>query len=266
MGFLDTIKKLLSPEGAAPTGPTSANNSDYHLSSELRRHSRYFVLDSDLATLEITPSGVRGQIKDLSYGGMLAEFQDTWLKNSPLSDPNSIEAKLTFLDQSTPVIVQVVHEKNGGQTVGLSFVHRNIETLVFLREILENLRIGSTLHPLDPSHTKDKFIGEGKTAFRGEGPCDLQIIEKNGSIQNILLTFRSGASYFELRMHGDNFTTARSKDEDQKISTQMEPSAEGVDISILRNGIQLILGFLTTHPKSQMAQLLPKLYKQLYQK
>ncbi len=266
MGFLNYVKNILSLNGAAKTGPTNDISSAYHLSSELRLHARYFVLTSDLASLEIAATGVKGHIKDLSYGGILADFKESWLQNPLIADQKSIEAKLTFLDQSAQVFVQVVHEKNGGQTVGLSFIHKNIETLVFLRDVLENLRIGSTFAKLDPALTKGKYNVAGQTVYRGDGPCDLQIMETDGYIQNMLLTFRSGSSYFELKMDQDVLTTARSKNEDQKVASQMEPSPEGIDISILRNAIQLILGFLSTHPKSKMLHLLPKLYKELYRK
>jgi hypothetical protein len=264
MGFLDTLKSLLSSDPSSKDGSSKSNSGDYALSSELRLHARYFVLTSDLASLEITATGAKGNIKDLSYGGILAEFKDSWLNHPGISDKNSIEAKLTFLDQSTPVFVQVVHEKNGGQLVGLSFIHKNIETLVFLREVLENLRIGSTFYPLNTSHTK--ATESGTTVYRGDGPCDLQIMEKDGKIQKALLTFRGGSTYFEMKLEGDVVTTARSKNEDQKVAAQMEPSPKGVDPSILRSAIQLLLGFLATNPKSKVVELLPKLYQQLYSK
>lgn len=264
MGFLDTLKSLLSSGPSPKGGSSKPDASDYALSSELRLHARYFVLTSDLASLEVAATGVKGHIKDLSYGGILAEFKESWLTNPKITDRKSIEAKLTFLDQSTPVYVQVVHDKKGGQLVGLSFIHKNIETLVFLREVLENLRIGSTFYPLNTSHTKS--AESGTTIYRGDGPCDLQILEKDGMIQKALLTFRSGSSYFELKLEGDRLTTARSKNEDEKVAAQMEPSPRGVDPAILRSAIQLLLGFLATHPQSKVVELLPKLYRELYSK
>lgn len=266
MGFLDHVKKFLTLDGTTKTGPTNDSSSAYHLSSELRLHARYFVLTSDLASLEIAATGAKGHIKDLSYGGILADFKESWLQSPLIADQGSVEAKLTFLDQSAQVFVQVVHEKNGGQTVGLSFIHKNIETLVFLRDVLENLRIGSTFSSLDPAHTKGKYNVSGQTVYRGDGPCDLQVMEIDGNIQNMLLTFRGGSSYFELKMENDVLTTARSINEDQKVASQMEPSPEGIDISILRNATQLILGFLSTHPKSKMLHILPKIYKELYRR
>ncbi len=266
MGFLDDVKKILSFNRGDKTGTIKDSSSAYHLSSELRLHARYFVLTSDLASLEITATGAKGSTKDLSYGGILADFKEAWLQNPLVADQKSIEAKLTFLDQSAQVFVQVVHEKNDGQTVGLSFIHKDIKTLVFLRDVLENLRVGSTFSALDPSHTKGKFNVAGQSMYRGDGPSDLQILEKDGNIQNILLIFRSGPSYFEFKMDKDILTTARSKNEDQKVSSQMEPSPEGIDISILRNATQLILGFLSTHPESKMLHILPKIYKELYRK
>jgi hypothetical protein len=69
-----------------------------------------------------------------------------------------------------------------------------------------------------------------------------------------------------MKLEGDVVTTARSKNEDQKVAAQMEPSPKGVDPSILRSAIQLLLGFLATNPKSKVVELLPKLYQQLYSK
>jgi hypothetical protein len=52
----------------------------------------------------------------------------------------------------------------------------------------------------------------------------------------------------------------------QREAPKMEPSPNGVDLVILRNAIQILLGFLATHQNSKVTALMPKLYSTLYGK
>ena len=260
MGIFDKIKGAFSSE----KGPNIDKKNDYPLWSELRLHSRYFVLSSDLACLELVSNGMKGTIKDLSYGGALVKFPDSWdadLKNHAVK---SFDAKLTFLDQTCNTYVHLNHVRSDGNLVGLSFVHRNIETLVFLREILENFRVGSTLEPLNPSILKEKHSKPGALVYRGDGPCDLIVQEAGEKIESMFFTFRHGLTYYELKFENEIVSSARSSSEDQREAPKMEPSPDGVDLVILRNAIQILLGFLSAHQNSKIVTLMPKLFSALY--
>jgi hypothetical protein len=262
MGIFDKIRGAFSSEKAQKI----EKKGDYPLWSELRLHARYFVLSPELACLEIVSNGMKGTIKDLSYGGALVEFPESWDSNPKNPAIKSFDAKLTFLDQTCNTFVHLTHVRSDGNLVGLSFVHRNIETLVFLREILENLRVGSTLEVLNPSVLKEKHLKPGALLYRGDGPCDLTFQEAGENIESMLFTFRMGLSYFELKYENHVFSTARSSSDDQREAPKMEPSPNGVDLVILRNAIQILLGFLATHQNSKVTALMPKLYSTLYGK
>jgi hypothetical protein len=233
---------------------------------ELRLYSRYSLIFPNVGQLKILDNGQVGTIVNLSYGGMLVKFEDPWVEEIGPHDNRSFNAELEVLGQRTPTNIQYVHtlDPDNGLS-GFSFQHRNVETLVFLREIVENFRIGSSLRQLPNDMIKDEYKSNGWKCFRGEGPTD---IFQQGSSSNptkaIKLSYREGSSYCELNFKDDKFQSGRSISIDGSYGSVDTHSEGGLDQAIFEHAIQILIGAASNEQTSHFAK--PMLEKALAHK
>lgn len=208
---------------------------------ELRLYARYSLLEKGIGSIKILDNNQTGQIINISYGGILARFEDPWTEEIGIDDNRSFSAELEVLGQKTPTNVQFINARGPREFSGFSFQHRNVETLVFLREILENFRIGASLRSPPKEMVKEEYRSGKWTCLRGEGPTDYFCQIAEDSPKKALLSFRDGSSYCELKYEDGAFTTGRTVDLDGP-SSRIQTSEKGIDPVIFRQGIEILLG------------------------
>lgn len=218
---------------------------------ELRLYTR-FPIGERIGTIKINDNGQEGQILNLSYGGVLVRFNDPWYEEIGEMDPRSFAASIEVLGKTAETNLQFIHALPMG--AGFSFQHRNVETLVYLREILENFRVGSTLRQPPSDMIRDDLKGKGYLYFRGEGPTDLAL--KSGSAGlTAKLTFSEGSTYSQLTYKDGLIKTDRAinlsglSDNISTTNTILEPET-------LRKSIEILIGAVNAEQTSQLCQQL----------
>ena len=211
---------------------------------ELRLYSRYSLIFPQVGRLKIYDNNQVGTILNLSYGGLLVNFEDPWNQEIGPHDNTNFNAELDLLGQKTPANLQFVHNVNhqDGYT-GFSFQHRNVETLVFLREIVENFRIGSSLRQLPSELTLEKYRSQLWRCFRGEGPTDItQMGGTTHPTKEVKVSFRDGSSHCDLQYKDGDFTSERTINLDGTFGTLVDSGNKQLDSAIFHRAIQILVG------------------------
>lgn len=228
-GFL---KSIFKSTGEVPESAPSAE--------ELRLYSRYNIPTCCPATFKIKKTEVSGVISNISYGGLLVDYGSDVKEPSAYSE-DPLEVEIEILGEKTTAFVNYVHTYQNESVLGYCFQHKNVETLVYLREILERFRIGASLRTPPTDMIKPMYRGTGWTCMRGEGPTDFTYRSKTASPSEFLLSFREGEYYNEVRLYQGKLSTATSTDIDG-TSSQMNPSKNGLDENIAKKGVEILIG------------------------
>jgi hypothetical protein len=216
-----------------------------------RSHPR-FVFSQLSSARVLFENGVEGKIRDLSYSGMGLEFSSP---EDLAKIGQAAPVNLHIFNYQTSAIINLVY---AGNTIGgFCFQHRDPNVLLFLRQILEFCRCGSTMVELGKSLVQDRYKGEDFVVLRGDGPTDL-ILQKGGDVfKTALLTFLDGKSYFHLRIDGNKIHTGRSIDQGTSgsVSAQMQEHTKP-DKEVLKKAIYILLGCEELPETAAMVKLL----------
>jgi hypothetical protein len=207
--------------------------------ADLRAHLRLRPMIENIIWIESTSLNTV-RLVDISYGGIALEVSD--VENAK----KLREFRLHAIDRSITIPAKFVHQR--GTFVGYSFVHETAAALIFLRDVIENLKNGSTMRPLPDSSVKAEFNHVGAEIWRGDGPSDLHYFPRgvSGSGTPLLqITFRDGKDYFQLAVNEGLVVTSRSRDSsDQGVHrpTNMMDTTRQRDLDIVRKAAFLLCG------------------------
>lgn len=242
MSFLKKISGLLR----------SGNNAEHikyqreleTLTEDGRLHERFAVHGDGIAVLELE-NGIRGAIRDVSYGGMAVAFPPDVELPPQTPEPNQV--KLLILDRvcvCRAVMVRLL-PKAHGIYVGVSLRHDSADSLIFLRDLIEPLRCGKSLTLVPTALRQERYRSAEWHVARGDGPTDLLLKAPNkGSIEDALMTFRSGDTYQELSMRDGQIKTGKTiskSDSPQLLGSQMG-STSSIDRKVLHQALCILLG------------------------
>lgn len=172
-----------------------------------RVHERHTLSDRRLSNLTFE-SGLVATIKNLSYSGISVEFAEEDMKTvSELFDKDTTEtwvADLTIGFEKTKSKFTLV--RRIGRHVAFAFVHDLAETLVFLREILEPMRVGSTMVPsygFDGDQWKDR-----RFTLKGDGLSEVNfMIDEFGKLLFSRLTYTNQGYIYEVTFQDNKIET-----------------------------------------------------------
>ena len=154
-----------------------------------RGTSRHSLEYADIASVELD-NDKKFSVFNLSYGGLSIIDPQNQLEESLKKSAN-----VTLVIHHLKVHCDIAMINRRGNYLGCNFIHSGPEVLVFLREVLEFIRIGTTLKPQE----KDKSIyytEELDTRF---------ICNRSATNQTISteLVFTSGKSEVTIRLTED---------------------------------------------------------------
>ena len=125
------------------------------LRKERRYNERQRLVGTDLVRLEI--SGRHYEIYDISYGGVTARIDDK--SRGDLAIGGSHPGRLVIPGIDTEMTMEIVRHGTGSageEIAGISFHHESRDSLIVLREIIEPLRLGSTMVPVDEANLREE--------------------------------------------------------------------------------------------------------------
>ncbi len=143
---------------------------------DMRIHQR-FRMKHPLLASAVFQQKFEVVLHDLSYSGIA-------VKSSPDDEipwnsfPATVNVNLRVLDQSINIEASRVYTSTG--VSGFQFHHKTAETLIFLRDVLENMRLGSTLEIVE-SDDEEEAAKEGKISAISEDETITLDIKKIGT-------------------------------------------------------------------------------------
>lgn len=182
----------------------------------------------------------RVNVADLSYGGMLLSCERE--KMQPyLTSENILECTLHIYHLSVPCQAHVVHGRNN--STGCSFIHSRPELLLFMRQILEFIRMGSQTLPI-PKEQLNK-AQEGLSSFQGDRGTSIQLkVSGAANVEMIEIQFRDGAIENRVQFNKG------------EIIYQRYRAGYGEDGYLaLQQGFFLLLGFIEKYPHSGLEEI-----------
>ena len=188
------------------------------------------------------------KIVDLSYGGVgLVSSSESQQPEKLLPPGDLVDVTLNLLGRTCPA--QLKSKRTHAGVLGCEFSHSSGETLLFLRGVLEYLRIGQSLEQIPKKFLKERFQAGSWYCFRGDGPSDLFYETADGGrlVSLLLLTFRSGRDYCDTVFQDNKILCRKSSDPssaDSLAVARMSDLAGPERSDIMRSALAVILGYL----------------------
>jgi hypothetical protein len=208
-----------------------------------RLYPRFFLPEDGQYTIKLE-GGHTGVIKDISYGGISVTFSNDKFFASIadlLYGQLPVTVELTVLGKSVQCNMIAVFRE--GNNVGLCFRHDSSEELVFLKNIINSLSIGTDLGALPMVHPRST-----NTAVHSGENLDSQLmgevcLERNisGGL-NVHVTFKDGNIHYSVHFDHGNYTTLQTIGMGGVLAP-LTPTVR-VDKRIIRGATFLLAGLL----------------------
>ncbi|MGE0173108.1 MAG: hypothetical protein AB7T49_09995 [Oligoflexales bacterium] len=211
--MLAFLKKLFSAPTSKENLPGGTEGSDR---KNRRKTPRQNILDDGfvwLTGVQISPIFV----KDLSYGGLSLKSDWDSMKHI-LKDKRTLKVNLHMFHKHHKCEIMPIYENNGA--VGCSFVHSSPETLLFLRNFLEFLRVGSTMEKVPPHLMERKSIDENLEIYSSESGTEIIMRRtENNNLAFFNLSFTDTNIFSQVIFDNGNFKYRRFNDDDNALLT-----------------------------------------------
>jgi len=197
-------------------------------------------------------------VKDVSYGGFVAEISEV---PNQCRLPGGMQAKIFALSGYVTVTIGYVYSR--GAATAFRFHHDTPDALLFLREPLESMRLGSTLTPISGDMLKAPYNQAGWMCLRGDGPTDLVMsADAKGLLTEVLMTYRQGEVYKEISLKGGIIKTSRSIDTAGYSASRMAQTDE-VDPQSLKTALYILSGISDKATRKLSDQIIRMIVKLL---
>jgi hypothetical protein len=202
-------QKLFKRDGFA-AGTASDAEELALLHRDNRIHPRYLLPSVGLLRFQLE-SGLVGEVRDVSYGGMAVRFDfgRESMKAPPLM--GEVIGDLGAFDLAVRcrmTTVRIMPLDGNAAMIGLAFKHDHAASLLFLREVVEPLRWANTFVELAKDASAERYRAPEWRVFRGEGPTDLAMrVNAAGVVDEMMLTFRLGRAYREVTLQNGALKT-----------------------------------------------------------
>ncbi|MDA9950937.1 hypothetical protein N9D31_00035 [Oligoflexaceae bacterium] len=237
---------------------SSAKNGD----KATRGFIRHSLSDPKIASLSFTPE-ICGSIVNLSYSGISVDF--------PKEDIEKIHEYFSLQNDEWSADLKIGHEvlkaklapvRQIGRKAAFTFIHDTAETLVYLREVLEPMRIGSTIRPVSG------FAGDEwrKMNFRMQGESHSEIelsVDERGQLSKGRVTFSSQGCLNEVTLENQKLDIGTAVIDFASASPNTDPIL--INKKIVRQSLFILLGFENNIISDQKAEFMDALLEKMNQ-
>lgn len=133
----------------------------------------------------------RVNVADLSYGGISLVCTAGRLKDF-LRHDNVLECTLHIYHLAMPCELVVIHERDNH--TGCAFIHSKAETLLFLRQVLEYIRMGSSVAALPKQIVRQHFQDAHSHMFQGDRGTEIRVRTGDKGVDYLEMQFTDGMS------------------------------------------------------------------------
>lgn len=194
----------------------------------------------------------RISLKNVSYGGMALNCSRRKLEPY-LTRNGTIILTLHIGNQSQWCEVYIVHGDDN--FTGCSFVHADAATLLFLRNILEYIRIGSTIKATNDHNTDIEACSGADTQFSYYlGDCESQIKIKTDSFRDIKI--------FHLHFIDSTVPTEMIYNYGKIMANRFDNSQDGT-YRALQQSFLILIGFYTRNKNLSLDYILKKIGEEI---
>lgn len=189
-----------------------------------RRHQRFSVSHPDFAFV-ITSRDDWLPVANLSFEGFAVFLSGSDREKLVPSG----HMKIHVLGEETKVFATQAYTDDS--IAGYKLVHENSDSIIFLRGIIDYLKMGTSLQFISKEMLREELRHPDWLCLRGEGPCDLQIkVNADKEVEQLFLNFRLEENYFQI-----DFKNGQIKVGPEKYRTPP------MDV-VLKKGLILLLG------------------------
>jgi len=241
---MSVFKKILSKVSGSAEETLSAE--------ELRVHSRYDLTQG--YRIGIVNGNDLVPIRNLSYGGFSLDKKHF----SPFKDQTS--GVIQILDELHNIEFELVHE--GENAAGFCFKHDKPDLLLFLRNKIEFLRMGSSAKIMDKKRMREPYNQEGWSCYHGDGPCDLHL-KNDLEDPDGLMVFLVDGIYAQIQFKGKNLKTGFTDSTSSgQLNTIVRETNTPVN-DVIKYAYLVVLGLLTERNDAVLKNYLHLLEKEL---
>ena len=236
MALFDKLKNMVRGEEPVATEIAA-------LRKERRYNERHSLAGTSL--VQITCADATLTVADISYGGISVRLDDR--VRSVLTVGAKFDTTVTVPGQTTSIPIEVVRHGPGrgdSEIAGVKFHHESRESLSALRNIIEPLRLGGTLVPVDTANLKEEKQIANIRYMRGEGPIDLNFADNY-----FYMLFPIGqGEYGEVRLYDGKLMTAKTQAADvQRFAGQMMSNSQDLDEQLITTAALILTGAMSQH-------------------
>jgi hypothetical protein len=222
-------------------GASNVKGAEQATAVDLRSHVRIKPAFDNIIFIE-SESLKQVRLVDVSYGGAAITT------STIVSDDSLIKIRLQAVSRSIELSAKPVHRR--GSQLGLSFVHDSADGLIFLREIIENMKSAASMTKIPREMMKIELQELGANVWRGDGPTDV-IFFPNGSdlkqksASALLVSFRDGKEYYQTNISNGRIVTSKTRSASEPTlhhSSDLLETSHNPDIEILRKLLFVFCG------------------------
>jgi hypothetical protein len=233
VNFANRLRKIFASDQVKNSESASAVDLRFHVRIKPAFDNIVFVESNALKQVRLV---------DISYGGAAITT------STIVTDDSPINIIFHAIDSAFELTAKPVHRR--GQQLGLSFVHDNADGLVFLRDIIENMKSGASMAKIPRDMLKVEFQEVGASVWRGDGPTDLMYFPEGSEPKQktgpaLLVNFRDGKEYYQVNIIKGRIITSKSRSTSEpelhRASDFMKTS-HAVDLDVLRKALLVFCG------------------------
>lgn len=220
---------------------------------EKRRFNRVVPQHVDLVTVTFS-NGSKAFVSNISYGGFACATSPYFPDFSKSAEQ---EVTISIVARSHRCPMSHIHSLGGVSAFALH--HHGPDTLLFLREMLEPMRQGSSLVRVPDEILKEKYLKGRWTYLRGEGPTDIMLRPgPDGTLVEALMTLHRDKAYQEVRYEHGVLSTgiAIDSNESSGYASSRMTSHQKSDPVILHHAACILLSTISGEASTLVDQLL----------
>ncbi len=241
MKFIDTLLEAVSTKVLNPQFIEDVQK-------EKRYNERFRLMPDDPITAKIL--GKDARVVDISYGGLALHVPGKHLPKAE-AFKNATEIEVISLDKSMKcpsVNVRDVTINEMGAFVAYEFRHKEADSLIFMKEIIEPIYNGKSIYQVAQEKLAEPYSLPNWKVYRGDGPTDIlaEYDEEQTNIIKLLMTFTFNGACHEV-LYRDGKISTNQIDKGICDGHDFEQAGNGkksakADRTIIKECLAIILG------------------------
>lgn len=178
------IQNWLAASGGK-SEPPSRRKESAKTKHEQRTHGRYAIPQKSISQI-IIGGHLHLPLIDISYGGLSLSVPEDDIEEVQKLINNPLEGKMHILGDKLDVSLDFVYLDKSKREAGAAFHHKKLDTLIYLRDLLEAFRIGSGIKAEKTDAVTYSLVGENlNIEVKTRDPEDLSILSFRATIPKL---------------------------------------------------------------------------------